>query len=479
MLFDDAGDDSNSHALLLVQPRHGKTHIIRFPRGAEVIAGVSDGVDAVVQADEDNAVANIGDAAGIAALGHTLFEVIVAGGGGNAAGFASEVDALIENCNATETTVVVASPAETYPSGGLVASLYEATARNCYFSGTVDAVTYETGGYVGGIAGTCYRGAIENCFSVGEIATSLQNSAAGGLAGSLYGSIKNSYSVGSVVNESSQRVGGLVGSVGSYEDGEGTVYQSSISGSYTATSVKAYTTGYDAENDAREIIGYLQEGAAPEISNIYFNRQLSNFGSVKYGVQTSDLTKAAGVAGFDALQLADGDGGDIVPGVAGDQAADGTIRIVLAQDAGGTENEAKRMSFRTLEGFAGEGVTFESVQYPGYYMVSRDGALYLEQDPDAEAATFYVSTDNAAEATSVQKTTRLYTAGETLDTDDIRVVVETANGGTEIITECTVTNAGEIDMSTAGDKELTVSYEYNGQQMEDTVTIHVVDGDYR
>ena len=34
-------------------------------------------------------------------------------------------------------------------------------------------------------------------------------------------------------------------------------------------------------------------------------------------------------------------------------------------------------------------------------------------------------------------------------------------------------------MSTAGDKELTVSYEYNGQQMEDTVTIHVVDGDYR
>ena len=75
----------------------------------------------------------------------------IIGLGGNAAGFASEVDALIENCNATETTVVVASPAETYPSGGLVASLYEATARNCYFSGTVDAVTYETGGYVGGI----------------------------------------------------------------------------------------------------------------------------------------------------------------------------------------------------------------------------------------------------------------------------------------------------------------------------------------
>ena len=272
---------------------------------AAAIAGWSDGtIDNchVTGAEIVNQGRTTGGLAGIVVTvtNSSVSKSTIIGLGGNAAGFASEVDALIENCNATETTVVVASPAETYPSGGLVASLYEATARNCYFSGTVDAVTYETGGYVGGIAGTCYRGAIENCFSVGEIATSLQNSAAGGLAGSLYGSIKNSYSVGSVVNESSQRVGGLVGSVGSYEDGEGTVHQSSISGSYTATSVKAYTTGYDAENDAREIIGYLQEGAAPEISNIYFNRQLSNFGSVKYGVQTSDLTKAAGVAGFDA-----------------------------------------------------------------------------------------------------------------------------------------------------------------------------------
>ena len=55
---------------------------------------------------------------------------------------------------------------------------------------------------------------------------------------------------------------------------------------------------------------------------------------------------------------------------------------------------ANRMTFRTLYGMNGEGVTFESVQYPGYYMTSRDGALYLEQDPDPEAATFYVSTDS-------------------------------------------------------------------------------------
>lgn len=165
---------------------------------------------------------------------------------------------------------------------------------------------------------------------------------------------------------------------------------------------------------------------------------------------------------------------------AGNQAADGSIRIVLAQDAGGTTDEAKRMTFRTLEGMAGEGVTFESVYYPGYYVVSRDGGLYLTQDPGAEEATFYVSTDTQADQDdmSVQKTTRLYTAGEELNDDDIRILVQAGNGETVKVDEYT-TNAEEIDMSTAGTKELTVFWNYNGQEMEAAVTITVVDKDYR
>ncbi len=165
---------------------------------------------------------------------------------------------------------------------------------------------------------------------------------------------------------------------------------------------------------------------------------------------------------------------------AGNQAADGTIRVVLAQDAGGTEEEANRMTFRTLYGMNGEGVTFESVQYPGYYMTSRDGALYLEQDPDPEAATFYVSTDSyvSMDDVDVQKTTRLYTAGQELNDDDIRILLQTGSGETETVTEYT-TNAGEIDMSTPGTKELKVSFEYNGETMEAAVRITVVDADYR
>ena len=165
---------------------------------------------------------------------------------------------------------------------------------------------------------------------------------------------------------------------------------------------------------------------------------------------------------------------------AGNQAADGTIRVVLAQDAGGTEEEADRMTFRTLYGMNGEGVTFESVQYPGYYMTSRDGALYLVQDPGPEAATFYVSTDSyvSMDDVDVQKTTRLYTAGQELNDDDIRILLQTGSGETETVTEYT-TNAGEIDMSTPGTKELKVSFEYNGETMEAAVRITVVDADYR
>ena len=113
-------------------------------------------------------------------------------------------------------------------------------------------------------------------------------------------------------------------------------------------------------------------------------------------------------------------------------------------------------------------------------MTSRDGALYLEQDPDPEAATFYVSTDSyvSMDDVDVQKTTRLYTAGQELNDDDIRILLQTGSGETETVTEYT-TNAGEIDMSTPGTKELKVSFEYNGETMEAAVRITVVDADYR
>ena len=94
VLPDNPGDQAHRHIALLINVRNDKGYLILFPYGTGIIAGMGDGVDAIVQADEDNAITNIGDAAGIAALGHTLFEVIVAGGGGNTAGVYLDRDML-------------------------------------------------------------------------------------------------------------------------------------------------------------------------------------------------------------------------------------------------------------------------------------------------------------------------------------------------------------------------------------------------
>lgn len=181
---------------------------------------------------------------------------------------------------------------------------------------------------------------------------------------------------------------------------------------------------------------------------------------------------------------------DAKPGLyvtAGDRKSDGTIPLVLSQDVWGSDDEALRMTFKTKQGAEGEGVRFESVKYPGYYMVNRDGRPVLVQNPQPEEAVFYVSTDETVKkdpvdgsTRSVQKTVRFYTAGEELKTDDIRVMLRRGNGTTEKIEDVTVINADQIDMKTPGDKKLEVSYQDSkGKKYTEKLTIHVVEADYR
>lgn len=162
---------------------------------------------------------------------------------------------------------------------------------------------------------------------------------------------------------------------------------------------------------------------------------------------------------------------------AGDLAS-GSIPLVLSQDVRGSQDEAERMTFKTLEGFAGSGVTFESVKYPGYYLVSKNGKLSMVQNPEDKEATFYVSTDVAAKSGNALKTKRLYTVGEKLDTEDIRIQLYLENGKAERIEEYT-TNAKKIDMDKAGEKTLKVTYKYQGKEYEDSIKITVVESDYR
>ena len=74
----------------------------------------------------------------------------------------------------------------------------------------------------------------------------------------------------------------------------------------------------------------------------------------------------------------------------GDKKSDGTYDVVLSQDVYGTSNEANSMTFRTVLGLSGNGVSFESVLLPGFYLSSINKDLILTSKPNAEEATFNV-----------------------------------------------------------------------------------------
>ena len=353
---------------------------------AAAIAGWSDGtIDNchVTGADIVNQGRTTGGLAGIAVriTNSTISNSVVIGLGGNTGGLVSEVDELIENCNATEMAIVVYAPADTYPSGGLTATLYNATARNCYFSGTIDGVTYNLSGYLGGITGTCYRGAIENCFSVGQISGVGQNAAVGGIVGSLYGSVKNSYAIGTVSDAASVKVGGLVGTVGSYQDDSGATVQSSVTGSYTVSSVTASVVAYDTRNESREIIGQIQENATPEISSIYFDCQICNFGSENYGVKTSELTKASGVAGFDASAWNFTEGQyPRLKGIDGNEAAYMGASVIDMGESNSLNKIAQNVTLRPMGGTEYFLYKDGELVADGYFCSIADGMIQIKDD---------------------------------------------------------------------------------------------------
>jgi hypothetical protein len=76
----------------------------------------------------------------------------------------------------------------------------------------------------------------------------------------------------------------------------------------------------------------------------------------------------------------------------GKKISDGVYDVVLSQDVNGTPQEANSMTFRTILGLNGEGVTFESVLYEGHYLTSHDRDLILSSKPDPDEATFKVKT---------------------------------------------------------------------------------------
>lgn len=145
---------------------------------------------------------------------------------------------------------------------------------------------------------------------------------------------------------------------------------------------------------------------------------------------------------------------------------DNSHKVTLAHDHNndkactpeGITKDSNNMTFRTLKGFAGSGVTFESVAYPGYYLTSKNGTLTVSQEPAAEECTFNVLPGKDVESLSVQKTVRDYEAGSKINDNDIRIKVKYDDGTAETLKNGYTTNAATIDTSRPGIKKLTVTY---------------------
>lgn len=242
--------------------------------------------------------------AGIAAIAYTVKDCTVKGTsitatGGYGGGVAGQVNILISNSSAEDVDIKAGGVSDTYPSGGVVGSLYGGKAVNCHYTGTLDG-RYHTNLVLGGVAGTCYKGAIDQCFASGVVLGYSSKAVVGGVVGMLYGPLTNSYSNCVVTSISSKYAGGLVGEALNYTDSLGNNAESAIRNCYSASVVGAETYQYDKDNERRELIGTIPEGSNPTVENAYYDTQMVDFKSTAYRSNSTELTAAAGPKGFDA-----------------------------------------------------------------------------------------------------------------------------------------------------------------------------------
>ena len=222
------------------------------------------------------------------------------GGAGYVGGIAGEAQSTLSNCGVEDATIT--GWGESLPVGGVVGNFVYGDANNLWFKGDV---TYSNGlnMTLGGIAGMVGGANISNSFAVGTVRGYSSDTKIGGAVGVLKGNLKNVYSAGRV-HCPSKKAGGLIGEIGYYnstaDDNSTVTVQSTVTNCYTATSVYAETYQYDY-SECREVIGGLSSTTAdPTLQNVYFDKQMTNFKSTRFGASGIDLTSASGPAGFDA-----------------------------------------------------------------------------------------------------------------------------------------------------------------------------------
>ena len=118
--LDDPRDNADGNAVFFIQPCDRKADVILFSGHSGIVAGVRDGVDAVVQADIHNTAAKICYLAGVLALYLTLLQIVHAGFGKRAADICPDgkmlgiltADLLHANQNTVADAVILAGVTE-------------------------------------------------------------------------------------------------------------------------------------------------------------------------------------------------------------------------------------------------------------------------------------------------------------------------------------------------------------------------------
>lgn len=216
-------------------------------------------------------------------------------GAGFVGGVVGEVHGGLDNCSAVGTNVYITGSGS--PAGGVVGGIHSVAATNLYFSGLLSYANLSSDGgqIIGGVAGIVNNTSLSNSFSAGVCRAYSSESQIGGVVGLLSSStLENSYSSG-VVHGYTRMGGGIVGQIqlGSSKN------TPRVANCYTSATVEVETYQYD-RNNCNEVIGKIIDGSNPELSNIYYDRQVVNFGSTRFGALTSFLTSAQGPEGFPA-----------------------------------------------------------------------------------------------------------------------------------------------------------------------------------
>lgn len=227
---------------------------------------------------------------------HVVDGTIVAAG--YVGGVTGECQGGMDNCSAVGTKVYLIGTSG--PGAGVVGNLFRKPGKNLAFSGLMSYSDTGDGQDIGGVAGWVQSTTLSESYSTGVVRGYSSDSRVGGVVGVLRGAIENCYSSG-LVHCYSRMTSGIVGQMYTRPDFATTGLEPSVKNCYTSAVVESETYMYDRTNN-QEVIGKNPTNVVinPVIENVYFDKNITNFFSQKYGVHTDELTKASGIEGFSA-----------------------------------------------------------------------------------------------------------------------------------------------------------------------------------